>query len=219
MDALYDFLSGPGVWISLIVFCGGLLARACWLLGMSLGKDKVVWNHFSWGWSFRSIGHWLLPWLSVSSRKQPVFTAIVFVFHLCLLGLPLFLEAHNVLWAGAMGWSLWSLPEAWAEGLTIVVMAAAAFFLLRRIVRPEVRVLTSAWDYFLLLLTAAPFVTGFLAYRQVGPYEIMLTLHIGLSELLLVVVPFSKLAHVILFFFSRAHIGSEFGARRGARTW
>jgi nitrate reductase gamma subunit len=61
--------------------------------------------------------------------------------------------------------------------------------------------------------------TGILAYHQMGPYELMLPLHIALSETLLIVIPFSKLGHMLLFFFSRAFIGFELGARRGARSW
>ena len=79
--------------------------------------------------------------------------------------------------------------------------------------------MTTAWDYTLLLLTGIPFVTGFLAYHQVGDYKTLLILHILFAEILLIVIPFSKLAHIILFFFSRAFIGFEFGGRRGARTW
>jgi nitrate reductase gamma subunit len=96
---------------------------------------------------------------------------------------------------------------------------SALVLLVRRIVRPEVRILSTAWDYFLLVLTSAPFVTGFLAYHQIGPYKLTLILHILLSEILLIVIPFSKLGHIILFFFSRAFIGFEMGTRRGARTW
>jgi hypothetical protein len=47
----------------------------------------------------------------------------------------------------------------------------------------------------------------------------MLILHILTAEVLLVIIPFSKLGHIILFFFTRAFIGFEMGARRGARTW
>ena len=90
---------------------------------------------------------------------------------------------------------------------------------IRRLVRPEVRILTSVWDYTLLLLTLAPFVTGVLAYHQWGPYETILILHILFAEVLLIVIPFSKLGHIILFFFTRAFIGFEMGGRRGARTW
>jgi len=71
----------------------------------------------------------------------------------------------------------------------------------------------------LLGLTVLPFLTGFLAYHQFGPYETMLILHIIFSEILLVLIPFTKLGHMILFFFSRAFIGFEMGGRRGARSW
>jgi len=47
----------------------------------------------------------------------------------------------------------------------------------------------------------------------------MLPLHIALSEILLIVIPFSKLGHMLLFFFTRAFIGFELGGRRGARSW
>lgn len=88
------------------------------------------------------------------------------------------------------------------------------------------RILSKATDYLLLLVVLAPFLTGFLAYRQIGPYDLMLNLHIFSGELMLVLVPFTKLGHLMLFFFfTRAFIGSEMGARReiegrlGARTW
>jgi len=82
-----------------------------------------------------------------------------------------------------------------------------------------VRILTTPWDYTLLVLTALPFVTGFLAYHQQGPYEVMLLLHVLFAEILLIIIPFSKLGHIILFFFTRAFIGVEMGGRRGARSW
>jgi len=93
------------------------------------------------------------------------------------------------------------------------------FLFVRRLVRPEVRILTTAWDYMLLILTLLPFLTGFLAYRQWGDYQTLLILHILTAEIFLVIIPFSKLAHIILFFFSRAFIGFEMGGRRGARSW
>jgi nitrate reductase gamma subunit len=89
----------------------------------------------------------------------------------------------------------------------------------RRRIRPEVRILTSSWDYFLLIMTTMPFLTGFMAYHQWGPYEVLLILHIFLSQILLILIPTTKLGHMILFFFTRAFIGFEMGGRRGARSW
>lgn len=218
-DTVYRFLTGPALWVAMTVFLGGLALRLGYLYRLSRRKDPVIYNHASWVWGSKSILFWLIPWATVSMRSQPVFAGAVFLFHICLLAVPLFLSAHNILWNEAFGVSLWSLPDAWADGLTLSFLSTAAFMIVRRIVRPEVRILTSAWDYTLMGLTALPFLTGFLAYHQLGPYDLMLLLHIALAEVLLIVIPFSKLAHMLLFFLTRAFIGFELGARRGSHSW
>jgi nitrate reductase gamma subunit len=219
MNELYEFLTGPGAWVAFTVCIGGLIVRASALFGLSRERDKVFWNHADWKWALRSIYHWLLPLGSVSLRSQPVFGIAFYVFHVCVLATPLFLLAHNTLWYEAFRVSLPSFAESTTDVLTVVCIISALVLLFRRILRPEVRIMTSAWDYFLLILSILPFATGFLAYHQIGPYEPMLVLHILFAEVLLVVIPFSKLGHVLLFFFSRAAIGVEMGSRRGARTW
>jgi len=219
MYELYDFLTGPALWVTFIIFFAGLGVRVAYLYGLSRERDRVFYNHMDAEWGFKSIIHWLIPWASVSMRNQPIFTLMFFVFHLCLFAVPLFLLAHNSMWDEAFGVSLWSMPEGVADVLTMVFMVTVAFLFLRRLIRAEVRILTTAWDYSLLLLTLLPFLTGFLAYHQWGPYQAMLILHIFFAEVLLIIIPFSKLGHIILFFFSRAFIGFEMGGRRGARSW
>ncbi|MGD8562848.1 MAG: hypothetical protein PVG03_09940 [Desulfarculaceae bacterium] len=226
MAALYEFLAGPAAWAAFFIFIVGLAVRAAFLLGLSRERDKIFWNHLSWKWGLRSIWHWLTPLGSVSLRRQPLFALVIFVFHLCLLGVPIFLSAHNLIFAESFGWRLATLPDALADIFTMVFLGCALFLFGRRLIRPEVRILTSLWDYVLLILTAAPFVTGLFAYHQiVAPYELMLVLHVLFSEILLIVIPFSKLGHMILFFFTRFFLGQDMGARRevegrlGARTW
>ncbi len=219
MVDLYTFLVGPGAWLTFIIFFGGLVGRILYLYGLSRERDRVFYNHMSLEWGFKSITHWLVPWASVSMRNQPVFTFMFFVFHICLLGVPLFLLAHNTMWFEAFGFSLWSMSDALADTLAIAFLVAALFLLLRRLIKPEVRILTTAWDYTLLVLTALPFATGFLAYHQWGPYQLMMVLHVLFGEILLITIPFTKLGHILLFFFTRAFIGFEMGGRRGARAW
>ena len=103
--------------------------------------------------------------------------------------------------------------------MSVILLVSVSFLIIRRIVRSEVRILTGAWDYILLALAALPFLTGFLAYHQFGPYEAMMIAHVIAGELLLILIPFTKLSHMILFFFTRAFIGFEMGGRRGARSW
>ena len=216
---MYGLLTGPILWITFIIFLGGLAVRMVFLFRLSRKKDSVFYNHVSLSWGLKSILHWILPWASASMRKQPFFTLMVFSFHLTLLTIPLFLDAHNVMWDEALGLSLWSIPDILADVMTIILVASAVFLIIRRIRRAEVRILTSAWDYALLILTTAPFITGFFAYHQWGPYETLLILHIVSAQVLLILIPFTKLSHMILFFFTRAFIGFEMGGRRGARSW
>lgn len=216
---MYDFITGPGLWIAFIVFFGGLLVRVAFLLGLSRERDRVAYNHVSVGWGLKSIFHWLVPWGSSAMRRQPVFTLMFFLFHVCLLATPIFLNAHNVLWDEAFGMSPWSMPDEVADMATVVFLAAGLYLLGRRLIRPEVRVLTGVGDFVLLILTLLPFLTGFLAYHQWGPYEMIFLLHVLSAEVLLIIIPFTKLGHVVLFFFTRAVIGFEMGGRRGARSW
>jgi hypothetical protein len=61
-------------------------------------------------------------------------------------------------------------------------------------------------DYLLLLLILVPFVSGYLAsHPGVNPFrwDVTMLLHILSAELLFVAVPFTKLAHVVLFPFDR----------------
>ena len=218
-NSIFEFLTGPALWFTFIFVIGGLLIRIAFLFRLSRRKDRVIYNHINMDWGLRSIIHWIIPFASVSMRQQPIFSLVAFIFHLTLIAVPLFLSAHILLWEEAFGVTLWSIPDGLADALTLVFIAAALFLMVRRRIRPEVRILTGAWDYALLVITMLPFISGFLAYHQWGPYEAMLVLHIVFGQILLILIPITKLAHMILFFFTRAFIGFEMGGRRGARSW
>lgn len=219
MDPIYELLRGPVLWITFLVFSMGMIVRLAILYRLSKERDGVFYNHVDMKWGLRSIGHWLVPLGTRSLRSQPLFSIATYIFHVCLFAVPLFLLAHSTLWNESFGVSLWSLPDRLADFLTILMIGAATFLFARRLVRSEVRILSAPWDYVLLILAVLPFLTGFLTYHQVGPYRLMLVLHILSGEILLIIIPFTMLGHFILFFFTRAFIGFEMGARRGARPW
>jgi hypothetical protein len=93
---------------------------------------------------------------------------MVFVFHATLLAVPLFLNAYNILWDEAFGISLWSIPDIWADVMTLFLLGSAFFLAVRRIVCSKIHILTGAWDYVLLGLSVLPFLTGFLAYHHLA---------------------------------------------------
>ncbi len=216
---IYEFVSGPLVWVAFIVFIGGMVVKTVSLLSLTSKKDKVVFNHLHLGWSIRSILHWLIPFGSDGMRKNPVFTIAGFTFHICLIATPIFLVAHNVLLDESWGVSLWTIPDKIADWMTLLLIAAAIILILRRLILPEVKIVTTALDYLLLAAATAPFITGYMAYNQWLDSEVITIIHILCGELMLIIIPFTKLSHILLFFLSRAHIGSEFGERRGSPTW
>lgn len=216
---MYDFLTGPVLWIAVAVCVGGLALRLAYLFGVSRARDRNFYNHTDLAWATASIVHWGVPWASAAMRRQPIFTLVGFVFHVCLLTTPLLFGAHNILLDEAFGISLPSISDHVADLLTAIVVACGLFLIGRRIFRAEVRTLSSPWDFALLIAVLLPFVTGFLAHHQLGPYDELMLLHVLSGEILLVLIPFTKLAHGALFFITRAFIGFELGGRRGARSW
>ena len=216
---MFNFLTGTGLWIAFIVCVGGLMARFLFLLVVSRRRDRILYNHVDFVWGVKSIVHWMIPGASVSMRLQPFFTFVGFGFHITLLAVPLFLQAHNVLFQHAFGISLPSISNDLADVFIVVFFLCWLVLLFRRIWRPEVRILTGPWEYALLLFTLLPFVTGFLAFHQIGSYQAMMFMHVLSAELLLILIPATRLSHCVLFFITRAFIGFELGARRGARSW
>jgi nitrate reductase gamma subunit len=215
--SLYELLRGPLLWLAFGVFFGGMMVRIVLFFQLSQKKDKPIYRFFSWKWLWLSIFHWIVP-LNETAKKNPSTTVVGFIFHFCLLVTPLFLLAHGVLWYESWEISWWSLPETVADYMTLITIGCGIFLALRRLLLPYVRVVTTTADYVLLGVTLAPFVTGYLAYHQYFDYQTVIILHMFFGELMLVVIPFTKLSHFLMFFFSRAITGMEFG-RRSAPSW
>jgi nitrate reductase gamma subunit len=129
------------------------------------------------------------------------------------------LLAHVTLVDESWNLSWWTLPDSVTEIMTLIVIVGCVFFLVRRLVNPEVQYVTSASDYIILGIVAAPFITGFFAYYQWFGYQIFLILHIISGEVMLVAIPFTRLSHMLFAPLTRSDMGSEFGGVRHAKDW
>ncbi len=219
MHDLYVFITGPLAWAAFILFIGGSLYRLLAMLILVNKKEKFIFSYMSWRYGFRSILHWITPFATENMKKHPVLTIVTFAFHICLILIPIFLLSHVILWDESWNLSWWSLPDGVADFMTIIVIGSCIFFLVRRLVSPEVQFVTCASDYFILAIVAAPFVTGFFAYHQWFAYKFFMILHILTGEIMLVAIPFTRLSHMLYAPFTRAYMGSEFGAVRHAKDW
>lgn len=219
MNGFIDFIMGPMVWISFLVFILGLGYKIFGIIREVREKEPYIFTYLTLYHSARSIGAWMIPFYPRSTRQQPVFYALSYVFHLALFAVPLFLSAHIVLVEEAFNIAWPAMNDTIADLLTVVIMAVLVFFGGRRIMVPEIKFLTSARDFILLLIVLLPFLTGFLAYHQVVAYEWMTIAHILSGECMLIIIPFSRLSHMITAPLTRAYTGSEFGNVRHARDW
>ena len=151
---MYDFVTGPLAWIAFLTFFFGLIARAIWYVkGLNWQMDRVAYRpHMRHGikGAARSIFFWLFPYGTRSWRQNPVFTFLVFIFHIGLLVTPVFLLGHNILLKTSWGFSLPTISETAADVLTFAVIVSALFLVLRRIALTEVRIITNAYDYLLV---------------------------------------------------------------------
>ena len=63
-----------------------------------------------------------------------------------------------------------------------------------------------------------PFVTGFATRLHTELYDFWLLCHIISGELLLILAPFTRLSHMVLYFASRWQLGADYAIKRGGRA-
>lgn len=218
---MYELARGPLMWAAAIIFLAGVVYRTIQMLLLTRKKERVLCPS-------RSIREespeerklkLLVSFQNSLIGKHPVMAIVSSVFHLCLFVAPLFAVGHSLVLYESWGVSFVSLPDGLIDVLTIVFLAGGVFFLVRRMVLPRVQALSTPYDYLLLFITVAPFLTGFFAYHQWFDYKTVITLHLLTGEAMLIAIPFSKLGHMVFFFFIRIFLGSEFSFWRGNRNW
>jgi len=219
---MYDFIRGQLVSIAFVIFILGLIFQFIQFFKLTK-KKEWVYPPGEVKREKKTVGKWVAFCLASLNgtlwKTDPLMTIATSVFHVFLILVPIFLLGHNILLDQSWGLSLWSLPESITDVLTLVVMICVAFFLGRRLFLSRVRVITSLYDYAILLIALAPFLTGYFAYRQWFHYDTVMTVHILAGEVMLITIPFTKLGHMLYFFLYRFFIGNEYSFARGERTW
>ena len=205
MDVWLVWARGPLFWTAL----------AFMLLGLARQVGLTVWEttrvhqragdkQIPSGRVARETLQWLVP-LGRLRHRWP-YSLTTFVFHVGVILVPLFLAGHLELWRGALGLSLPALPNTVATGLTVAVVVAGLAAVIQRAVSRDSRPLSRFQDYALPLLIAAVFTSGFLVmHPEWNPLvlEPVLLIHALSADLLLFLVPLTKLSHMILLPFTQ----------------
>ena len=217
MEQWIDFARGPLFAFTFLVMILGL-ARLILIQVYTLitGKGRRLTNA-PWRKIMSEAASWVVPVRHLIPGTK-LFSVVSYLFHIGVLIVPLFLADHIALWEGFLGINLPAIGYGLADFLTLFTIACIVILLGFRIFSRRLRSMSRQADYALLLIVLVPFASGYLAMHpqyNLFPWDVMMLIHLLSAELLFVTIPFTKLAHIVLFFFDRIS-GLHWQLRPGA---
>jgi nitrate reductase gamma subunit len=204
MEQWLEFARGPLFRACLAIMLLGLL-RAVLLntvgLVALLRRSRRNRRKVDWMPVFTASLKWILP-IKKGFEARAVFSFTSMLFHATIIITPIFLGAHILLWKRGIGISWPAIGNFAADYLTLIAIAAGIALFVERIGAGASRAISRAQDYFLPLLILVPFVSGYLAmHPAINPfgYNGTMFVHVMSGNLILLLIPFTKLSHVVLF--------------------
>ena len=210
---LLNFARGPGLMLALVVLVLGIFWRIIGILAMrrplELSRARVP---HAWLWGIKAFFSHLWPRKAYRSRVLH-WTVISYAFHIGLFVIVFGFVPH-ILFMSLTGMSWPGLPSGVVIFAGFVTFLSLILLLVHRLASPVLRGISGLDDYLSWALVTLPVLTGLAAfYHLVEPYPMLLAVHVLSVDLLLLCLPFTKLAHTGLIFFSRAMSGAFFGRR------
>ena len=200
MESWLEWARGPAFLFAFVFMLLGLtrhVALTVWEVARAMYRagDKTL--------PYRQIFVTTLKWLfPMEKLKDRLFLSLTSVsFHIAILIVPIFLAGHIALWARGLGISWPAIPNRLADVLTIIAVVTAVALVVQRASARATRVLSRFQDYALPLVIAVPFASGFMVMHPgINPfsYEAMLLVHVLSADLVLVLIPITKLSHMAL---------------------
>lgn len=206
MEAVIEFLRGPLFRFAVAVVILGLLRHVVLSLSgfwkaRSLANDRnfkirtVVWRTLVTLNPVRHMmgGRWFYTILSVA-------------FHVGLILVPLFFLGHIRLWERGIGFGWPALPGVAADTLTLVTIVTGLGLFLGRALFRDSRAMSRPQDWLLPPLISLEFMTGYLlAHPGTNPMGLQFTtlVHVLVGDALLLMTPFTKIAHCVMLPFSQ----------------
>ena len=143
---------------------------------------------------------WLLPFNKLH-RNRAGYSLASISLHLGILIVSLSLRNHLDIIQENIGFSWIAIAKPVLDVLTLIGIFGIVFLLLYRLYVINSRRLSRAADYLLLLILLNIFLSGYLAGRAWNPipYDGLMLFHTLNGIALLLVTPFTKIAHCVLF--------------------
>jgi nitrate reductase gamma subunit len=211
--ALLEFARGPGLAFAFAVFAFGLAWRIAGIFRRPARLDHSMPRRADTvAGGLRAVFAKMFPPRGVKVRG--VAMANAYAYHVGLALAAFGFAPHIAFFARHAGFGWPALPDAVAYVGAAVAIVGLLIALLTRLTDPVLRLLSGFDDYFSWLVTMAPLATG-MALLPMPAQPVPLAIHLLSLELLLVWLPFGKLAHAALVFVSRYRTGADF-SRKGA---
>ena len=214
MDAWLEWARGPLFRASLVIMLLGLF-RVVFLNTLSLvtliAKARRNQREVRYRAVLVATLKWMLPFKKAVERRW-FFSLTSLVFHVAIIVTPLFLGAHILLWDRGLGLSWPAIGNPAADFLTLLAIGTGLALFVERVGARAARAISRPQDYFWPLLITIPFVSGYLAmHPAINPfgYQATMLVHVLSGDLILILIPFSKLSHIGLF--PAAQLVSELG--------
>lgn len=208
---------GPGLALALAILVGGVILRFLEIHSLGRKADLAVPRAVTPGSGWRTVFTRSLPPPGMLARAPLAYVG-GYVFHIGMAVAVFGFAPHIEVFRGLFGLSWPGLPNAVIDIATVAALLAMIALLVGRLVDPVKRLLTGVGDWLAWGLTFLPLATGYAAFHHLYEnYTLTLALHILSVELLLVVLPFSKLFHAFGLFLARWYNG-EIAGRKGVAS-
>lgn len=183
--SLLEFARGPAMHWALVIMVAGLFWR---------GADFAIRR------GERNL-HWTRKGLHVPKLRWQIDS---YGMHAGLL-IVMFGFAPHILFIGALTGLQWpGLPISAVLVAAVIGLAAMIAVLVHRVMTSEPSIFSVFDDYFSWSVVFVAMLSGLMSYphvggaSSVGPYAMLLTVHLLAVEVLMIWLPFGKLIHLIL---------------------
>jgi len=222
MPAWLTLATGPVSRFVLVILILGLLRLAVLSVwGMAAAVRRAGDHRIPYARILGETLAWLFPVRHIHQTRR-MYSYASYGFHLGLLLAGLFLANHLDLLRANLGFAWMAIPKPVLDGLTLLTIACGLFLLLHRMYVLSSRRLSRAMDYLLLVFILNIFISGFLAGRGWNPipYDGLMLFHVLNGLLLLALIPFTKIAHCVLYplIRLRSEIAWHFTCQGGSET-
>ncbi len=220
MSGSMEFLlwtKGPMFNIALTIFALGLFARLAEILLLGRKPNYAEPRASEWGPGFRTILTRTIA--DPGTFQRASFNVVVgWVWHIGFLIALLLFVPHVELIKGLFGIAWPALPNPVVDLVTAITLISLVATLVHRLTHPVKQRISTIEDYLVWTVVFLVVLTGYLAYhRLVNPYPVALGMHVLMAEILLIMLPFTKLTHIFTTFIARWYNGAAFG-RKGVRS-